>query len=79
MSHGRLTRWILALQEYNLKWEYIPGKRNVVAGVLSRINLEDQTFDGEKESVLKIYNLIRTRSDLKPLLINNYLLYYKNI
>ena len=70
MSHGRLTRWTLALQEYDLRWEYIPGKKNVVADVLSRINLEDQTFQGEKESILKIYNIIRTRSDLEALLMN---------
>ena len=70
MSHGRLTRWILALQEYDLRWEYIPGKKNVVADVLSRINLEDQTFEGEKESILKIYNIIRNRSDLEALLLN---------
>ena len=70
MSHGRLARWVLALQEYNLQWEYILGKRNVVADVLSRINLEDQTFEGEKESLVKIYNLIKTRSDLEALLVN---------
>ena len=70
MSHGRLTRWILALQEYDLQWEYIPGKRNVVADVLSRINVENQTFEGEKESILKIYHIISTRSNLAALLIN---------
>ena len=24
LSHGRLTRWVLALQEYHINWEYIP-------------------------------------------------------
>ena len=70
LSHGQLARWVLALQEYNLQWEYIPGKKNVVADVLSRINLEDQTFEGEKESLVKIYNLIKTRSYLEALLVN---------
>ena len=70
MSHGRLARLVLAIQEYNLQWEYIPWKKNVVADVLSRVNLEDQTFEGEKESLVKIYNLIKTRSDLEALLIN---------
>ena len=45
--------------------EYIPGSKNVVADVLSRVNLEEQTFEGEKESILKIYNIIKDRSDLE--------------
>ena len=49
LSHGRLTWWILALQEYHITWEYIPGRKNVAADVLSRINVENQTFEGEKE------------------------------
>ena len=57
-------------QEYHLKWEYIPGKKNVVADVLSCVNVEEQTFEGEKESVLKIYHLLRTRADLTTLLTN---------
>ena len=45
------------LQEYDLKWEYIPGKKNVVADVLSRIDINKQTFEGEKESILKVYHI----------------------
>lgn len=33
---GRLSRWALQLQAFNLKIEYIPGKINVVADMLSR-------------------------------------------
>ena len=33
---GRLTRWILKLQEYDYELIYIPGKKNVVADTLSR-------------------------------------------
>ena len=36
LSHGRLTRWVLALQEYKINWEYIPGKKNIAADVLSK-------------------------------------------
>ena len=39
LNHGRLTRWVLALQENNITWEYIPGKQNVAADVLSRVNI----------------------------------------
>ena len=70
LSRGRLTRWILALQEYNIKWEYIPGSKNVIADVLSRINIDTQTFEGEKEKIIKVYNILKSRSDLEALLQN---------
>ncbi|GFX68405.1 retrovirus-related Pol polyprotein from transposon 297 [Trichonephila clavipes] len=33
---GRLARWALQLQSFNLNMEYIPGKSNVVANMLSQ-------------------------------------------
>lgn len=33
---GRLARWALAIQSYNLRIDYTPGKNNVVADTLSR-------------------------------------------
>ncbi|GFS70334.1 transposon Ty3-I Gag-Pol polyprotein [Trichonephila clavipes] len=33
---GRLARWALHLQSFNLNMEYIPGKSNVAADMLSR-------------------------------------------
>ncbi|KAL0821690.1 hypothetical protein ABMA28_005122 [Loxostege sticticalis] len=33
---GRLARWALTLQEYNLRIDHVPGKANVVADTLSR-------------------------------------------
>lgn len=36
LTNGRLTRWTLALQEYDLEIQYIPGKDNIVADTLTR-------------------------------------------
>ena len=35
-KNERLVRWSLALQEYNLEIQHIPGSENVVADALSR-------------------------------------------
>ena len=34
--NARLTRWILAIEEYNITMEHCPGKDDVAADVLSR-------------------------------------------
>lgn len=36
LTEGRLTRWTLALQEYDLQITYIKGKDNVAADVITR-------------------------------------------
>ena len=68
LSHGRLTRWTLALQEYNINWEYVPGKYNVVADVLSRVNIQNQTFEGERETVAKVYHILKDRTELAEII-----------
>lgn len=39
---GRLARWSLFLQSYNLRFEYTPGRQNVVADTLSRPPCESE-------------------------------------
>ena len=42
---GRLARWALQIQSYNLKIDYVPGKCNVVADLLSRpLCTDEETF-----------------------------------
>ena len=56
------------LQEYNIHWEYIPGKQNIVADVLSRVNIEKGTFDTEQEDIGKVFHIIQSREDLEGIL-----------
>ena len=39
ITNGRVTRWLLLLQEFNITIIDKPGKENVVADFLSRINI----------------------------------------
>uniref|UniRef100_A0A2S2NBD6 RNA-directed DNA polymerase n=1 Tax=Schizaphis graminum TaxID=13262 RepID=A0A2S2NBD6_SCHGA len=54
LTSGRLTRWILALQEYNLEITYIPGKQNIVADTLTRY---PRTTDDRKEKRIVLYKI----------------------
>lgn len=52
LTHGRLLRWVLILQEFNLDIQFIPGKENVVCDLLSRIN--DEGIENKDKNLLKV-------------------------
>ena len=68
LNHDRLTTWILVLQEYNIQWEYIPGKQNMVADGLPRVNIEKGTDEIDQEDTGKVYHIIQSREDLERIL-----------
>lgn len=54
-SNDRLRRWNLAIQDYSISPEYIPGKKNKVADFLSRhINREDIKRDRSEITIVTI-------------------------
>ena len=55
-KNQRLVRWSLALQEYNLEIQHIPGSENVVADALSRCIGKDVKISVKKSNT-KPYNL----------------------
>ena len=53
IKNGKITRWLLLLQEFDITIKVYPRKENVVADFLSRVPksddtlaVEDQFFDG---------------------------------
>ena len=38
---GVIGRWVLAIQEYNARLRYLPGKENTTADMLSRVPTEE--------------------------------------
>lgn len=63
LTSGRLTRWVLALQEFDFTIEHIPGKMNVAADMLTRY---PRTDENRTESKIRI-NKIRPVSFSKEL------------
>ncbi len=46
---GRLARWFVTLQNYEVNFEYIPGKKNTAADALSRNITSQEVERGMKE------------------------------
>lgn len=54
LTNGRLTRWTLALQEYDLEVQYISGKDNIVADTLTRYPRVNEEREEVRISINKI-------------------------
>jgi hypothetical protein len=48
------TCWLLLLEEFGLTFEYLPGKKNVVADALSRLEIDSLKI--QKEEVLTLFS-----------------------
>ena len=52
MSSPMLDRWALKLQQFNIKFQYIQGKKNVVAEAVSQLRTLGLYQDNYNEDVL---------------------------
>ena len=57
ITNGIVTRWLLLLQEFNIIVIDRPGKENLVADFLSRIQHEDGTKPVDDTFLMNIYLL----------------------
>ena len=72
LHNSRITRWILAMQEYDFEIMHCKGRDNIVADILSRrpedIN-EEQTIDQNEEFEINLIS-VRINKDIKKQLKN---------
>jgi hypothetical protein len=47
-----VLRWLLLLEEYGVSFEYLPGKKNVVADALSCLDVDDLMIQEEEDLTL---------------------------
>ncbi len=59
---GRLAKWCVTLQNYEVKFEYIPGKKNTAADALSR-NITSEADLYISSTVCNIQELIVLNED----------------
>jgi hypothetical protein len=58
------TCWLLFLEEYGVKFEYLPGKKNVgtVADALSLLDIDSLKIQEDKEEVLTLLTFSENNS-----------------
>ncbi len=59
---GRLARWFVTLQNYEINFEYIPGKKNTAADALSRNILSQEEYKQSGIEKITIRNREKERS-----------------
>lgn len=59
LLNGRLMRWVLAIQDFNVRSEYCRGKENVVADALSRYAVGNRSEKEANSKKLVIFSLAR--------------------
>lgn len=66
LLHGRITRWVLALQEYCLQIEHVPGKTQIVADALSRSKADIAAIQA-REFLIRTFheNFQQARNELR--------------
>lgn len=67
VGHSRMGRWILALQNYNIEWEYIPGKENIVADIISRTDFEGN-LEVRNSNEYKVFNIIKSDKPMNEII-----------
>ena len=51
-ANSRIARWQLLIAEFDIKVEYIPGKKNKVADCLSRLRHQEESLEDENICVV---------------------------
>lgn len=63
-NNPRLHRWMLAISQFDIDFQFIKGSENVVADVLSRLDEHKELQDKDKETY-KTYEIIETHPTLR--------------
>ena len=59
LLNQRLTRWMMAIQDYQIKSEFCPGKENVIADAFSRLTTKNAAFNDARENTIILYHLAK--------------------
>lgn len=71
MYSGRLTRWILYLNQFNFTVEYVKGKENIGPDILSRYSCDAENVQEEKNTCPEIAAFaVKSRQQIRKYLEN---------